>query len=116
MSVDGHTRSTLQCIALLCLVLPGLAGENQRKDGSAKVLRRAGKVVEAGESAGRELAHDASQAGREAWEKAKEASAAVAEQVRRATREFWRDVMEERERLRANLQRENAELRARRAK
>lgn len=103
-------------IALLCLILPGWAGETEKKDGSAKVLRRAEKIVEAGESAGRELAHDASKAGREAWEKAKEASAAAAEEVRRATHEFWRDVMEDKARLRGKLRRENAELRARRAK
>ncbi len=118
MRVDGHTSCTLLLIliALLCLGLPGWAGDPQKKDGGAQVLRRAGKIVEAGELAGRELAHDASEAGREAWDKAKEASAAGAEEVRRATREFWRDVIEEKARLLAKLRRENAELRARRAK
>jgi hypothetical protein len=117
MRVDGHTRCTLLLIliALLCLVLPGWAGDTQKKEGSAKVLRRVEKIVEAGELAGRELAHDASEAGRDAWEKAKEVSAAAAEEVRRATHEFWRDLMEEKARLRAKLRRANAELRARRA-
>jgi hypothetical protein len=118
MTVGGRTSCTFLSIlvALLCLGRPGWAEETPKKDGRTPVLRGAGKVVEEGERAGREFAHDASQVGREAWAKAKEASAAVAEEVRRATREFWRDVLEEKARLRAKLRRENAELRAHRAK
>ena len=119
MTVGGRTHCTLLSIfvvALLWLSRPGWAEEPPRKDGRSTVLRGAGKVVEEGEQAGREFAHDASEVGREAWAKAKEASAAAAEEVRRATREFWRDVLEEKARLRAKLQRENAELRSRRAK
>ena len=116
MRVHRIACSTLPFITLLWLVLPGWAGETQKKDGSGKILRRAGKLVEAGESAGKEFGRDASEAGREAWEKAREASAAAAEGVRGATREFWRDVIEEKERLLAKLRRENRELRARQAK
>jgi hypothetical protein len=103
-------------VVLLCLGRPGWADETTKKDGRSPVLRGAGKILEEGELAGREFAHDASQVGREAWEKAREASAAAAEEVRKATREFWRDVLEEKARLRAKLRRENAELRARQAK
>src|ERR1700674_5999269 len=88
-------------VVLLCLGRPAWADETPQKDGRAPVVRGAGKIVEEGELAGREFAHDASQVGREAWEKAKKASAAAAEEVRRATREFWRDVLEEKARLRA---------------
>jgi hypothetical protein len=118
MTAGGRTSCTLLSIlaALLCLGRPGGADETPKKDGRSPVLRGAGKIVEEGEQAGREFAHDASQVGREAWAKAKEASAAAAEEVRRATREFWRDVLEEKARLRAKLRRENAELRSRRAK
>jgi hypothetical protein len=118
MRIDGRTSCTFLSIlvALLCFGRLGWADEPPKKDGPAAVLRGAGKIVEEGELAGKEFAHDASQAGRQAWEKAKETSAAAAEEVRRATREFWRDVLDEKARLRAKLRRENAELRARRAK
>ena len=116
MRVHRIARSTLPFVALLWLVLPGWAGETEKKNGSGKILRRAGELVEAGESAGKEFGRDASEAGREAWDKAQEASAAAAEEVRGATREFWRDVIEEKERLLAKLRRENRELRARQAK
>jgi hypothetical protein len=118
MTVGGRTTCTLLSIvvALLCLGRPGWADETPKKDGRTPALRGAGRIVEEGELAGREFAHDASQVGREAWAKAKEASAAAAEEVRRATHEFWRDVLEEKARLRAKLRRENAELRARRGK
>lgn len=116
MRVRRIACTTFPCIAFLWLVPPASPDETQKKDGGAKILRRAGKLVEAGESAGRALGRDASETGREAWEKAEEASAAAAEEVRRATREFWRDVIEEKERLLARLQRENRELRARQAK
>jgi hypothetical protein len=105
-------RVALGFLAVLWLVEPAGAAEATKKDGSA---HRAGKIVEAGESAGKEFGHDAAEVGREAWGKAQGASAAAAEEVRRATREFWRDVIEEKERLLAKLRRENRELRARQA-
>ncbi len=108
--------SALPFIALLWLTLPAGGDETQKKDGSAKTRRGAEKLVEAGQSAGKEFGHDASEAGREAWAKAQGASATAAEEVRRATRDFWRDVIEEKERLLAKLRRENRELRARQAK
>ena len=118
MTVGGRTTFTLLSIlvALLCLGREGWTDETPKKDGRTPVLRGAGKIVGESEQAGKEFAHDASQVGREAWAKAKEASAAAADEVRRATREFWRDVLEEKARLRAKLRRENAELRSRRAK
>jgi hypothetical protein len=118
MRVGGRASSWLLpiLVALLCIGRPGWGADTPKKDARAPVLRGAEKIVEEGELAGREFAHDASQVGREAWAKAKEASAAAAQEVRRATREFWRDVLEEKARLRAKLQRENAELRARQAK
>jgi len=54
--------------------------------------------------------------GGDAWRKTREVSAAAAEEVRRATREFWRDVIREKERLLQALRRENRELRARKAR
>ncbi len=116
MRSGGRARSSVLFLVLLWLVRPGWAEETPKKDGGGKILRGAGKVVEAGESAGKELGRDASEAGREAWEKAKVVSQAAAEEVRRATREFWRDVLGEKERLRAKLREENRELRARQAK
>src|SRR5258708_35409226 len=112
MTVGGRTTFTLLSIlvGLLCLGREGWADETPKKDGRPPVLRGAGKIAEESEQAGREFAHDASQVGREAWAKAKQASAAAAEEVRRATREFWRDVLEEKARLRAELRPEHAEL------
>jgi hypothetical protein len=113
--MDGRARSSLLLVALLSLVRPAWAEDTPKKDGG-KVGREAGKVVAAGESAAKEFGHDASEAGREALAKAKEVSAAAVDEVRRATHEFWRDVVEEKERLRAKLRQENRELRARQAK
>jgi hypothetical protein len=118
MTVGGRSSSLLLSIlvALLCLGRPGWGEDTPKKDAQAPLLHGAGKLVKEGELAGREFAHDATQVSKEAWAKAKEASADAAEEVRRATREFWRDVLEEKARLRTKLRRENAELRARQAK
>jgi hypothetical protein len=109
--MKGHARSSFLFLALLSLVRPAWAEDTPKKDGG-KIGRKAGEVVEAGASAAKEFGRDASEAGREAWAEAK----AAVDEVRRATREFWRDVLEEKERLRAKLRQENHELRARQAK
>jgi len=99
------------------LVAPAGAVETQKKKGAASALRGAGKeLVEDAKAAGTELERDASDVGGDAWRKTREVSAAAAEEVRRATREFWRDVIEEKERLLQALRRENRELRNRQAR
>ena len=119
MRIDGHRRCTLLLIliALLRLARPAGADEAQKRNEAASGVRHAGRqFVEDTRSAGKALGRDASEAAREGWDKTKGASAAAADAVRRATREFWRDVLEEKARLRAKLRRENAELRSRPAK
>ena len=99
------------------LVAPAWAAETEKKKDAASALRSAGKeLVEDAKAAGTELERDASDVGGDAWRKTREVSAAAAEEVRWATREFWRDVIEEKERLLAKLRRENRELRARKAR
>ncbi len=102
---------------LAVFALPAWAGDTkdaQKKDGSVSALRRAGReFLQDVESSRKELERDGSAVALEAREAAKRAFAAVAAEVRGATREFWDDVIREKERLREKLRRENHELRAR---
>jgi hypothetical protein len=101
---------------LAVFALPAWAGDTkdaQKKDGVSP-LRRAGReFLQDVESSRKELERDSSAVGLEAREAAKRAFAAAAAEVRGATREFWDDVIREKERLREKLRRENRELRAR---
>ncbi len=119
MKIDGRRRCMrlLILIALVCLAPPAGAAEVQQGNEAPSGVRHAGKqLVEDARSAGKALGRDASEAARVGWDKTKGASAAAADAVRRATREFWRDLIQEKERLVEKLRRENRELRARQAK
>lgn len=117
MRIDGRKgRTLLISMALLRLAHSAAADEAQKRD-AASGVRQAGKqLLEDARSAGKALGRDASEAAREGWDKTKGASAAAADAVRLATREFWRDLIQEKERLLEKLRRENRELRARQAK
>jgi len=102
---------------LAVLALPAWAGDTkdaQKKDADESALRRAGReFLQDVKASRKELERDGSAVGQEAREIAKRAFAAVAAEVRGATREFWDDVIREKERLRDKLRRENRELHAR---
>ena len=109
--------SGLVTLLLGLLTLPAWADEAQKRRDAASGLRHAGKqLVEDARSAGKAFGRDASGAAQEAWDKTKGASAPAVDAVRHATHEFWRDLIQEKERLLEKLRRENRELRSRQAK
>lgn len=116
-SVGFVLWSGLVALLLGLLALPARADEAQKTKEAASGMRHAGKeLVEDSRSTGKGFGRDASEAAQEAWDKTKGESAAAADRVRHATREFWRDLIQEKERLLEKLRRENRELRARPAK